>query len=99
MSHRFVNMPRRQSRVARYTKTYNFGTFWKALKWKILAQFIVILWAFCTFGCLGYIFPPFGMLYLEKSGNPATKPTVDAAWRAVWRTSRSPRRIIFSPLN
>jgi hypothetical protein len=33
-----------------------------------------ILWPFgIFFGHLEYIFPRFGMLYQEKSGNPATK--------------------------
>jgi hypothetical protein len=43
-----------------HTKTPNSGIFWKPFEWKMLVYFIVI-W---------YIFPRFGMLCQQKSGNP-----------------------------
>jgi hypothetical protein len=58
------------------TKNPNLGKFWRVLQWKILVYLMVdhlcyfteignILWPF------GIFFPRFGMLYQEKSGNPA----------------------------
>jgi hypothetical protein len=62
------------------SKNINFGVFWKALEWKflvyfmanccILWAFVYILWPFGNFVIFGYIFPRFGMLYQEESGNP-----------------------------
>jgi hypothetical protein len=33
-----------------------------------------ILWPFCNFLAIWYIFPRFGVLYQEKSGNPGCEP-------------------------
>jgi hypothetical protein len=53
-----------RSRVARWlifkTENPNFGKIWRVLLRKMLVHFMAI-W---------YIFPHFGMLYQEKSGNP-----------------------------
>jgi hypothetical protein len=63
------------------TKCTNLGTFWKDLQWMMVVYFMAILsilWPFGIFcGHLVYfmviwnIFSQFGMLYQEKSGNPA----------------------------
>jgi hypothetical protein len=59
------------------TKNPNLGKFGKALEWKMLVYFIVIwniLLSFGIFYChlvIWCIFPPFGILCQEKSGNPA----------------------------
>jgi hypothetical protein len=60
-----------------HTKNPYLGKFWRALEWKILAYFIPIwniLWANgISFGncvVIWYIFPRFGILSQEKSGNP-----------------------------
>jgi hypothetical protein len=75
---------RLDSRAARrqvhfQTKNRNLGIFWKALPWKMF----VFSWPFCLFYCkmvignlvhfvvIWYIFPRFGMLHRERSGNPA----------------------------
>jgi hypothetical protein len=61
------------------TKNPNFGSFLRDLQWKMLVIFLAIwsiLWPFGIF-CghllnvvvMWYIFPRFGMLYKEKSGN------------------------------
>jgi hypothetical protein len=63
------------------TKNTNLGNFWKVLLWKISANFMTI-WSILRplekfFGHLvyivviWYIFPRFGILDQEKSGNPA----------------------------
>jgi hypothetical protein len=47
--------------------------FWWALEWKMLVYFMVIwhiLWPFCNVVVIWYIFPRFGILCQEKSGNP-----------------------------
>jgi hypothetical protein len=44
-----------------------FGKFWRVLQWKILH----ILWPFGIFFGYFVYFSRFGMLYHEKSGNPA----------------------------
>jgi hypothetical protein len=62
------------------TKLPNLGKFWRALKWKMLVHFMAvwdILWQFGVFYghlviyvmVISYIFPHFGALYQEKSGN------------------------------
>jgi hypothetical protein len=61
------------------TKNPNFGKFWKVLQWKILVYFGAILSILQPNGILfgdsvhfvviWYIFPLFGMLRREKSGN------------------------------
>jgi hypothetical protein len=63
------------------TKNPNLGKFWKALLWKILVYFMTIssiLWPLeifyfhlVYFVVILYIFPRFGTLDQEKSGNPA----------------------------
>jgi hypothetical protein len=41
--------------------------------WSILQPFgILYICAFGMFGVIWYIFPHFGILYKEKSGNPAS---------------------------
>jgi hypothetical protein len=56
------------ARVARWhikkPKIPILGKFLRVLLWKMLVYFMVI-W---------YIFPRFGMLYQEKSGNPGPRP-------------------------
>jgi hypothetical protein len=78
-----------------HTKASNFGTFWKALGWKMLVHFMTIWYIFghfVYFKAIWYIsrpfgifmaiwsifwlfwhtnFPRLGLLYQEKSGNPA----------------------------
>jgi hypothetical protein len=56
------------------TKNQNLGKFWRALEWKMLVYFKVIwyiLWPFGDAVVIWYIPPRFGILCLEKSGNPA----------------------------
>jgi hypothetical protein len=63
------------------TKNPSLGKFWRALEWKMLLYLVVIssiLQPFDIFyGHFGkvvviwYIFPRFGILCQEKSGNPA----------------------------
>jgi hypothetical protein len=63
------------------TKNQNLGKFWRVSQWKMLVYFmdtwsilrsfvICILWTFGIACGICYIFPRFGILYLEKSGNP-----------------------------
>jgi hypothetical protein len=61
------------------TKNPNLGKFWRVLQWNMLVYFmdiwsiygqlvyVVVIW---------YIFPHFGMLYQEKSGNPVVRASV-----------------------
>jgi hypothetical protein len=48
------------------TKITNLGKFWRVLQWKTLVYFVAICY---IYGHLVYFYR-FGMLYLEKSGNP-----------------------------
>jgi hypothetical protein len=61
----------------------NLGKFWRVLQWKILVHFMTI-WCILVlleifnghlvyFVVIWYIFPRFGILYQEKSGNPDFK--------------------------
>jgi hypothetical protein len=61
-------------------KNPNFGQFWRALQWKMLV-YLMAIWSifrplgiFCAhleyFMLIFHIFPRFGMLHQEKSGNP-----------------------------
>jgi hypothetical protein len=55
------------------TKNPNLGKFWRALQWNILVCFTVIwhiLWPFGNVVVIWYIFPRFGTVRQEKSGNP-----------------------------
>jgi hypothetical protein len=55
------------------TKTPNLGKFWRALEWKIFVYFMPIwniLWPFGNFVVIWHMFPRFGILCQEKSGNP-----------------------------
>jgi hypothetical protein len=65
------------------TKNPNLGKFWRVLEWKILVYFRTI-WSILRqleifygrlvyFVVAWYIFPRFGILYQEKSGNPDPK--------------------------
>jgi hypothetical protein len=65
------------------TQNPNLGTFWRVLQWKMLVHFMTIssilrpFGTFCGrllhFVVIWYIFPRFGLLYQEKSGNPDLK--------------------------
>jgi hypothetical protein len=75
------------TRVARWfvfkPKNSNLGKFWSALERKMLVYFVVI-WNIRLFGkfyghfgivvVIWYIFPRFGILCQEKSGNPECYP-------------------------
>jgi hypothetical protein len=62
------------------TKNPNLGKFWRVLQWKSLVYFTTIwriLLLLEIFNCrlvyivvIWYIFPSFGILCQEKSGNP-----------------------------
>jgi hypothetical protein len=63
------------------TKNPKLGKFWRVLQWKILVYFMTI-WSILLpleilyghlayFAVIWYIFPRFGILCQEKSGNPA----------------------------
>jgi hypothetical protein len=63
------------------TKNPNLGKFWRVLQWKmmvyfmdtlsILRSFVIFYGHFVQFVAIWYIFTRFGILYQEKSGNPA----------------------------
>jgi hypothetical protein len=63
------------------TKNPNMGKFWRALDWKIIVYFMAIWNILCPIGIfcihmvhfvfIWYIFSGFGIMYQEKSGNPA----------------------------
>jgi hypothetical protein len=63
-----------------YTKNPNLGIFWSALElkmlvyfmviWKLLRPFWYIYGHFVLLWSFGLIFPRFGVLCQEKSGNP-----------------------------
>jgi hypothetical protein len=66
------------------TKNPNLGKFCRALEWKMLVYFTYghlecftavcyILWPFSNVVAIWYIFPHFGILCQEKSGNPGLK--------------------------
>jgi hypothetical protein len=65
------------------TKNTNLGKFWRALDWKMFAYCMPIwniLWTWgifydysVHFVFIWYIFSGFGIMYQEKSGNPAPK--------------------------
>jgi hypothetical protein len=72
------------------TKNPNLGQFWSALEWKSLVYSFVIMNILLPFGTffgnlapICFIFPRFGILCQEKSGNPdrsaaaVDEPTVD----------------------
>jgi hypothetical protein len=62
------------------TKNPNLGNFWRALEWKMPIYFLVVWNILRSFGVfyghlenvvvIWYIFPHFGILCQEKSGNP-----------------------------
>jgi hypothetical protein len=62
------------------TQNPNLGKFWRVLQWKMLVYFMdtwSIWWSFVIFYghlvqfvVIWYIFPRFGILYQEKSGDP-----------------------------
>jgi hypothetical protein len=61
------------------TKNQNFGKFWRVLQWKMVEYVCIHSISFLrSFGIfygihfvfVWYIFSCFGLLYLEKSGNP-----------------------------
>jgi hypothetical protein len=59
-----------------HTNNTNLGIFWKAFELKMSVHFTVTLYILLQFGnfvVICYIFPQFGLLYQEKSGNPAPK--------------------------
>jgi hypothetical protein len=60
------------------TKNLNLSKFWTVLQWNIFRAILSILQPngifyghLVHFAVIRYIFPRFGMLYREKSGNPA----------------------------
>jgi hypothetical protein len=57
------------------TKNPNLGKFWRILQWTMLV-YCVAIWAILRpldiFLAIWYISSRFGMLYQEKSGNPAS---------------------------
>jgi hypothetical protein len=56
------------------TKNPYLGKVWRTLEWKTLVYFMVIwyiLWPYGNVVVIWYIFPRFGKLCQEKSGNPA----------------------------
>jgi hypothetical protein len=68
------------------TKNTDLGKFWRVLQRKMLVYFVSI-WSILRaleiffghvvyFVVIWYIFPRFGMLYQEKSGNPGPCHTV-----------------------
>jgi hypothetical protein len=74
------------------TKNRNLGTFGRILQWKMFG--VCILWTFglcffrpfnifyghlVYFGLIWYIFPRFGILYQEKSGNPDLHSAITAS--------------------
>jgi hypothetical protein len=81
------------------TKNPNLGKFWRALDWKI--YFMPIRKSLQTFGILHnhllhfvfiwYIFSSFGIMFQEKSGNPAGLPngtfhTEKSLFAIFWRS-------------
>jgi hypothetical protein len=76
------------------TKNPNLGQFWRVLKWRILEHFRTILSILrpleIFYGQFVYIcghlvyFPRFGILYQEKSGNPAWDGFCIIYPRTVW---------------
>jgi hypothetical protein len=79
------------SRVARWyvyfqTKKSKLGKFWRTLEWKMLVYLRVIWNILPPFGkflkllgkavIIWYIFPCFGILFREKSGNPGRKEEI-----------------------
>jgi hypothetical protein len=59
------------------TKNTNLGKFWVSLKWNVLVYFILIWYIILPFGdvvVIWYIFPRFGIMCQEKSGNPSLFP-------------------------
>jgi hypothetical protein len=56
------------------TKNSNLGKYWRALESKRLVYSVdiwYILWPFGDLEAIWYIFPRFGILCPEKSGNPS----------------------------
>jgi hypothetical protein len=87
------------------TKNPNLGKFWRVLQWKMLKYFMVkwsILWPFGILSshlvyimAIWYIFPSFGMLYHEKSGNPgcccrSSSPTKEKSLRSPLQSEKGP---------
>jgi hypothetical protein len=80
--HRTANNESNQGCQTAYfqTKNPNLGKFWRVLRSEMLLYFtaiLSILRPFCIFHgplvylkVICYLFPRFGMLYQEKSGNP-----------------------------
>jgi hypothetical protein len=73
--------------VSFQTKNPTLGTFWRALDWKMenarfyghIEYFTDIgecLWPFGTFVLVWYIYSGFGIMYQEKSGNPALHSSI-----------------------
>jgi hypothetical protein len=83
------------------TKNPNVGKFWRVLQWKMLVYFMAILSILQPFGKFyghfvyfpqfWYIFPRFGMLHQEKSGNPV----LDSSQKKRKKTVFEIRKIFF----
>jgi hypothetical protein len=61
------------------SKNPNLGKFWRALQWNMLVYLMASLYFYqicivcghlVDYMVVWYIFPRFGMMYQEKSGNP-----------------------------
>jgi hypothetical protein len=81
------------------TKNPTLGKFWRVLQRKILAYFINI-WSLLRpleifyghlvyFVVIRYIFPRFGILYQEKSGNPGRKSDPAKSTRRFFEKTRN----------
>jgi hypothetical protein len=81
--------------VSFQTKNPNLGKFWRALDgklliyfraiWNILMIFGIFYDQLVNFGFILYIFSDFGIVYLEKSGNPGD-------WAAILRPLQCDRK-------
>jgi hypothetical protein len=87
-------------------KNLNLGKFWRASELKMLVYFMAICnilqpfgWPFGNVVVIWYIFPRFGILCQEKSGNPAAMSSVSGYsrrfnyWESVncmWATKQVP---------
>jgi hypothetical protein len=79
--------------VSFQTKNLNLGKFWMALDWKLLISFMAIWNILETFGifydhlgtfCVHLVhFYRFGIMYQEKSGNPARTTSFFSFFQAV----------------
>jgi hypothetical protein len=65
------------------TKNPNLGKFWRALEWKMLVYVMAIWYILLPFGNgveIWCIFPRFGILCQEKSGNTVANHKAIQIW-------------------